>query len=134
MLNGWHVEDSGTGEVDFVIGMEWTALWRLARRPWVSWWFIKMLRSKPSTGLLGTRLGWRRRGPVVLQRWASRAQLDGWARDGRQPHAPSWARFRRIAGGTADWGIWHELRPRPAPPGSGRRPRRQTAAFAAHTP
>ena len=110
MEAGWHEEDCGTGRVEFVIGMEWSSLWRLPTRPWISRWFVKMVRSDASVGLEGTRLGWRRRGPVVVQRWATRAHLDGWARDARQPHAPSWARFRGTIGATANWGLWHEIR------------------------
>lgn len=111
MERGWYEDVRGSGRVDFVIGMRWRALWRLIVSPWVSWWFVKMVRSDPEVGLERTRVRLRRRGPVVLQRWESRKRLDAWARDPRQAHAPSWARFRRSAGGTAEWGIWHEIRP-----------------------
>lgn len=107
---GWHVEE-GEGRVEFVIGMRWPALWRLAARPWVARSFLAMCAPDPASGLERTRLGVRAGGPVVVQRWRSRAELAAWARDPGHVHAPAWARFRRIATGTAAWGIWHELRP-----------------------
>jgi len=107
---GWHSED-GDGGVEFVIGMRWSALWRLAARPWVARSFVAMCATDPASGLERTRFSVRTDGPVVVQRWRSRADLDAWARNSSRVHAPAWARFRRIAAGTAAWGIWHELRP-----------------------
>ena len=110
---GWHVDGSGSGDgsVEFVIGMRWSALWRLPARPWVVRSFLAMCSTDPSAGLESSRLALRAGGPVVVQRWRSRSDLDAWARAPHHVHAPAWARFRRIAAGTASWGIWHELRP-----------------------
>jgi hypothetical protein len=95
--------------VDFEIGMRWADLWRLAWRPWVPMAFLHMLRPGPATGFVQTRIGVRRGGPVVVQRWSSREALDSWAR-GDGSHATPWRRFRRHeARRTADWGIWHRL-------------------------
>lgn len=110
MNEGWHVEDRGTGEVEFVIGMRWRDLWRLVAHPWVPLAFAQMLRPRPGAGMERTRFAIRVAGPVVVQRWRSREQLDRWARDAARPHALAWARFRREATGTAAWGVWHEVR------------------------
>ena len=111
MRAGWHIGDAeGDEPVDFVIGMHWRQLWRLAARPWVPFAFARMvLPAAPAT--LQTRLGVVRAGPVVRQRWRSRAELDVWARDRRHAHAPAWSRFHREAGATTAWGVWHEVRP-----------------------
>lgn len=122
----------GTGAgVTFLIGMRWRALWRLVRWPWVALAFAGMLRARPETGLRRTRLGVRRGGPVVVQRWNSRAQLDAWARAPDQAHLAPWRRFRREAGGTAAWGVWHEvsLSP-PTPPAAAPAPPRSPRADA----
>lgn len=111
MTEGWQIETRGGGGVEFVIGMRWRSLWRLAARPWVALAFARMLRTKPQAGAQRTRFGIRAAGPVVVQRWHSREQLDAWARDRGRAHAAPWARFRREVGGTAAWGLWHELRP-----------------------
>lgn len=108
---GWHVESSGDSRIEFVIGMRWSALWRLATRPWVARSFVAMCGADPSSGLERTRLALHAGGPVVVQRWRSRSDLDSWARNPDRVHTPAWARFRRVASGTAAWGIWHELRP-----------------------
>ena len=113
MDTGWHIE-AGDGGVELVIGMRWPALWRLASRPWVARSFMAMCAADSSSGLERMRLGVHTRGPVVVQRWRSRAELASWARDPDHVHAPAWARFRRTATGTSAWGIWHELRPVPA--------------------
>jgi hypothetical protein len=95
--------------VDFEIGMRWQDLWRLAHRPWVPLAFLGMLRPDPATGFVHTRFAVRRDGPVVVQRWRSRAALDGWARRDAG-HAAPWGRFRRDeARRTAEWGIWHRV-------------------------
>ena len=111
MPQGWDIRESGAEPVEFVIGMRWSHLWRLAWRPWVPVAFARMLAPAPEAGLERTRLGIRTSGPVVVQRWASREAVDAWARDADRPHADSWARFRREVGGTADWGVWHEVGP-----------------------
>ena len=97
--------------VSFLIGMRWHQLWRLAAQPWVPLAFARMLVPQPEAGLRRTRLGVRPSGPVVVQEWESRAAVDAWARSAGRPHAGPSARFRREVGGTADWGVWHEVRP-----------------------
>ena len=96
--------------VIFLIGMRWRALWRLVRSPWVALAFARMLRARPEAGLAETRLGVRRAGPVVVQRWRSPAELRRWARAREQAHVGPWQRFRREVGRTATWGVWHEVR------------------------
>jgi hypothetical protein len=103
--------------IEFEIGMRWTDLWRLAWRPWVPVAFAGMLRPEAGGaggaggGFVHTRFGVRRGGPVVVQRWRSAEALDAWARRDRA-HAQPWGRFRRDeARRTADWGIWHRVRP-----------------------
>jgi hypothetical protein len=112
VVTGWTTRESGEDPIEFVIGMRWHELWRLASRPWVPLAFARMLLPQPGTGLRRTRLGVRTAGPVVVQEWESRAAVDAWARDRGQAHARPWSRFRRDVGGTADWGVWHEIQPR----------------------
>src|SRR5690349_6351506 len=107
---GWTVRQADEAGVRFLIGMRWSALWRLARRPWVARAFLQMLRAGPESGLQRTRLSVRPAGPVVLQRWRSKAELHRWARDRGEAHAEPWRRFRAEVGGTADWGVWHDVR------------------------
>jgi hypothetical protein len=96
--------------IEFEIGMRWTDLWRLARRPWVPAAFAGMLRPGAGEDFVHTRFGVRRGGPVVIQRWRSAEALDAWARRDHA-HARPWGRFRREeARRTADWGIWHAVR------------------------
>ncbi len=111
MPAGWTTRDSADAPIEFVIGMHWHQLWRLAARPWVPLAFARMLLPQPGAGLRRTRLAVRPAGPVVVQEWASREAVDAWARDRGHAHAPSWGRFRREVGGTADWGVWHEVQP-----------------------
>jgi hypothetical protein len=106
---GWTIDAAEPDGVRFVIGMRWGALWRLARRPWVARAFVDMLRAEPEAGLLRTRFGVRTAGPVVIQRWRSAEELHRWARDRQQAHAEPWRRFRAAYGGTAAWGVWHEV-------------------------
>ncbi len=109
MPTGWTTRDSGEDPIQFVIGMRWHQLWRLATRPWVPLAFARMLL--PAPGLRRSRLAVRPAGPVVVQEWASREAVAAWARDRGQAHAIPWGRFRREVGGTADWGVWHEVGP-----------------------
>ena len=111
MPTGWTTSDSGADPIEFVIGMRWLELWRLAARPWVPVAFARMLVPQPEAGLRRTRLGVRPGGPVVVQEWESREAVDAWARDRARPHAIPWGRFRRQHGGTAAWGVWHEVQP-----------------------
>jgi hypothetical protein len=111
MPTGWTTHESGEAPIEFVIGMRWHALWRLAIRPWVPVAFARMLLPQPGAGLRRTRFGVRQGGPVVVQEWESREAVDAWARDRGQAHAVPWGRFRREVGGTADWGVWHEIQP-----------------------
>jgi hypothetical protein len=104
------VSNADRGEVRFVIGMRWGALWRLAHRPWVALAFARMLRTHPEAGLRTTRLSVRPAGPVVVQTWRSADDLHRWARDRQAPHAGAWRRFRGEEGRTADWGVWHDVR------------------------
>jgi hypothetical protein len=105
---GWTLRDAEADGVEFLIGMRWRALWRLAYRPWVALAFADMLRARPETGLQATKLSVRPAGPVVVQRWRSAADLRRWARDDGQAHSAPWRRFRDEIGKTADWGVWHE--------------------------
>ena len=109
MPTGWNVTESADDPIEFVIGMRWHQLWRLAVRPWVPVAFARMLVPQPGTGLRRTRLGVRPGGPVVVQEWESRTAVDTWARDRSKSHAIPWGRFAREHGGTADWGVWHEV-------------------------
>ena len=110
MTGGWEITPTSADEpVEVVIGIRWGAAWRLAAAPWVPLAFARMLLPQP--GLLRSRVAVRAQGPVVVQRWRSRGALDAWARDGGRVHAPAWARFRRQAGATAAWGVWHEVVP-----------------------
>ena len=110
MQKGWNVEDGEADGVRFLIGMRWSALWRLAHRPWVALAFARMLRARPENGLQATWLSVRPAGPVVIQKWRSTADLHRWARDRGEAHAGAWRRFRHEEGRTADWGVWHDVR------------------------
>ncbi|MBE2320613.1 DUF4188 domain-containing protein [Solirubrobacter sp. CPCC 204708] len=110
MPTGWTIRDTEDDGVQFLIGMRWGALWRLAYRPWVAHAFVRMLRASPESGLEKTWLSVRPAGPVVVQRWQSAADLRRWARDHGEAHAEPWRRFRQEIGGTADWGVWHDVR------------------------
>jgi hypothetical protein len=109
MHTGWSVDNEEQDGVRFLIGMRWGALWRLVHRPWVALAFARMLRARPETGLLRTRLSVRSSGPVVVQRWRSTADLRRWARDRDEAHAAPWHRFRDEVGRTAAWGVWHDV-------------------------
>ena len=107
---GWTIRDADEDDVRFLIGMRWGALWRLAYRPWVARAFVQMLRTNPDRGLRRTRLSVRPAGPVVIQWWRTSTELHRWARDRDEAHAEPWRRFRDEIGGTADWGVWHDVR------------------------
>jgi Domain of unknown function (DUF4188) len=110
MAAGWDVTDTGTGPIEFEIGMRWAQLWRLAARPWVPAAFAGMVRPSRNAGLLRTRVRVTPAGPAVVQLWRDRPAVDGWARDRAESHAQPWGRFAREAGGTHAWGIWHRVR------------------------
>jgi hypothetical protein len=112
MPDGWETRPSAGEPIEFVIGMRWPHLWRLAAQPWVSISFARMLVPRSLEDVRRTRFSVRPSGPVVVQRWASRAEVDRWARDRSRAHAGAWTRFRREIGATADWGVWHEVGPR----------------------
>src|SRR4051794_22058185 len=90
---GWTTRDAAEEPVEFVIGMRWEQLWRLAAQPWVPLAFARMLAPQPGSGLRATRVGVRRAGPVVVQRWDSRRAVDAWARDRDRAHLGPWRRF-----------------------------------------
>lgn len=95
--------------IEFLIGMHWAHLWKLAWRPWVSKAFADMVRTEHHD-LEATWLAVRPGGPAVVQRWRSAQALEDWAKDTSEAHAPAWGRFAREHGSIAGWGIWHELR------------------------
>lgn len=95
--------------IEFLIGMRWAHLWKLAWRPWVPRAFAAMLRTDHDD-LERTWLAVRPGGVAVVQRWRSADALDAWARDNDGAHAPAWGRFAREHGPIAGWGIWHETR------------------------
>lgn len=109
MTEGWHVQDTRDAPVEIVIGMRWSALWRLVVNPWVPVAFAGMVRPDRHEGLLASRLRVTRDGPAISQDWQNRAALDDWSRASGAGHLEPWKRFAKEAGGTADWGIWHRV-------------------------
>ena len=111
MPTGWNVDYVGPDAVEVEIGMRWTALWRLAARPWVPAAFLGMVRPSANRGL-------RRTGLRMTRSWAGARAGVGRpagarrvARRLRAGHAGAWSRFAREADGTAAWGIWHRCAP-----------------------
>lgn len=94
---------------EFLIGMRWAHLWKLAAHPWVPLAFARMLRSD-DPDLQRSFITVRPAGPVIAQRWSNAEALDRWAKDASEPHALAWGRFAREHGAVAGWGIWHETR------------------------
>lgn len=81
------------------------------------WWpvfaampgMLAELAKDPESGLLGSRLLFGRRGPTLIQYWASTDKLYAYAAEPSARHRPAWAAFNkraRTAGGAV--GIWHE--------------------------
>jgi hypothetical protein len=92
--------------VVFLIGMRINRPWKLHR--WVPVYRAmgRMLRELgPEQGLLG----WERgvvRGPMLVQYWRSRAELEAFARG--DVHQPAWREFNRHVRPGGDVGVWHE--------------------------
>ena len=98
--------------VVFLIGMR-VNRWRQVR----AWWptftamptMLKELYADPSSGLLGHRMSVSLDGPLLVQYWASLAQLLAYAHAPDRAHRPAWQAFNagaRKAGPVV--GIWHE--------------------------
>lgn len=110
MPEGWDVHETGEQPVEIMIGMRWSALWRLLAHPWVPAAFAGMVQPDRHAGLEASSVRLTRDGPAVAQRWRDRAALDDWSRTAGAGHLEPWKRFSREAGSTAAWGIWHRVR------------------------
>lgn len=70
---------------------------------------LKELSREPDSGLLGFRLTFGSRGPVVIQYWNSGAKLYAYASEPECVHRPVWTAFnRRARKNPGVVGIWHE--------------------------
>lgn len=98
--------------VVFLIGMRINRVFRPDR--WLPVFFamprmLAELAREPDSGLLGFRLTFGARGPVVIQYWNSRAKLYAYASDPDSIHRPVWTAFnRRARKSPGVVGIWHE--------------------------
>jgi len=108
---GWNVQRSAEDPIEFVIGMHWHQLWRLAARPWVPLAFARMLRPSAGGGLRASWLRVTPAGPAIVQEWRDRDAVAAWSRNAGEAHLGPWRRFAQEADGTASWGIWHRVGP-----------------------
>jgi hypothetical protein len=98
--------------VVFLIGMRINKPWR------PDLWFpvfaampamLAELSKDKDSGLLGYRLTFGARGPLLVQYWNSHKKLYRFASDRDAAHRPAWAAFNRRARKTPGAvGIWHE--------------------------
>jgi hypothetical protein len=98
--------------VVFLIGMRINKPWR------PDLWFpvfaampamLAELSKDKDSGLLGYRLTFGARGPLLVQYWNSHEKLYRFAGDRDAAHRPAWAAFNRRARKTPGAvGIWHE--------------------------
>jgi hypothetical protein len=92
--------------VVFLIGMRMNRPWNVHRWLPVYRAMGRMLRElSPAQGLLR----WERgvlHGPMVVQYWRSRADLDRFAHG--ELHTPAWREFNRHVRARGDVGVWHE--------------------------
>jgi hypothetical protein len=92
--------------VVFLIGMRINRPWKVHRWLPVYRAMGRMLRElSPEQGLLGWERG-RLGGPIVVQYWRSRADLDAFARGAL--HVPAAREFNRRVRASGDVGVWHE--------------------------
>ena len=94
--------------VVFLIGMRITRPWKVHR--WLPVYramgrMLTELSARPELGLLRWERGLLR-GPMVVQYWRSRADLERFARG--DLHVPAWREFNRRVRGSGDVGVWHE--------------------------
>jgi hypothetical protein len=94
--------------VVFLIGMRITRPWKVHR--WLPVYramgrMLSELSAHPELGLLRWERGLLR-GPMVVQYWRSRADLERFARG--DLHVPAWRKFNRSVRGSGDVGVWHE--------------------------
>jgi hypothetical protein len=94
--------------VVFVIGMRPNRPWKVHRWLPVVLAMRRMLAElaqHPEHGLLGFEQGLLG-GPVVVQYWRSRADLERFAHG--ELHVPAWREFNQRVRATGDVGVWHE--------------------------
>jgi hypothetical protein len=98
--------------VVFLIGMRINKPWRpdlwmpvfLAMGP-----MLAELSKDKDSGLLGYRMTFGARGPLLVQYWNSHEKLYAYASDRTAAHRPAWAAFnRRVRKAPGAVGIWHE--------------------------
>ena len=98
--------------VVFLIGMRINKPWRLDL--WLPVFFampamLAELSKDKDSGLMGFRLAFGARGPLVVQYWNSHEKLYGYASDRNAAHRPAWAAFnRQVRKAPGAVGIWHE--------------------------
>jgi hypothetical protein len=94
--------------VVFLIGMRPNRPWKIHR-----WWpvyramgrMLAELSVHPELGLLRWERGLLH-GPLVVQYWRSRADLERFAHG--EQHVPAWLEFNRRVRRSGDVGVWHE--------------------------
>jgi hypothetical protein len=98
--------------VVFLIGMRFNRPWHLVKSMYAFTAMPKMLdylRRRPELGLMHATLVFGAGGPMVIQYWRSREQLEQFARSAAAPHQPAWKTWNRLIGyRKPDVGIWHE--------------------------
>ena len=98
--------------VVFLIGMRINKPWRPDL--WMPVFFampamLAELSKDKDSGLLGYRLTFGARGPLLVQYWSSHEKLYAYASDRNAEHRPAWAAFNRLARkAPGAVGIWHE--------------------------
>ena len=98
--------------VVFLIGMRINKPWRLDL--WLPVFnamprMLAELSKESDSGLLGYRLTFGARGPLLVQYWSSHEKLYAYASDRDAAHRPAWAAFnRRARKAPGAVGIWHE--------------------------
>jgi Domain of unknown function (DUF4188) len=98
--------------VVFLIGMRINKPWRPDL--WMPVFFampamLAELSKDNDSGLLGYRLTFGARGPLLVQYWRSPEKLYAYAGDRNAEHRPAWAAFNRLARkAPGSVGIWHE--------------------------
>jgi Domain of unknown function (DUF4188) len=107
-----------TAEIDssfvvFLIGLRVNQFWNFRKWFWVANAMppmLKILAENPEKGLLGWESYYRFSplSSIIVSYWRSFEDLERFARDPAQPHAPAWHRFNQEIGASDSVGIWHE--------------------------
>ncbi|MFC6835749.1 DUF4188 domain-containing protein [Halomarina ordinaria] len=97
--------------VVFLVGMRINKPWRVGK--WLPPFLamprlLRRLEADPDSGLLGYRVVFSPREPMVVQYWRSAEDLFRAATDPEGGHVPAWLAYNRDSDLSGAAGIWHE--------------------------